>query len=254
MQKLYHLNKKRTSKVAHSGLRKERDCREERQPARSRNEPTSYSRGREQDESRGVKSYPSAPVSQPSYSNKTKSNFQQITYPCNDHPEEELTYYCFTCNRPICPECAIHGLHRDHEVQTTRKAIKQIKQLLIEDRTKLDQEMNEIATNREQAKRLSKEWQDENKRDQEFIRKKLTQLKALVSEKEKELLRGCDTNLERNVEILRNEATASDRTLDSIAGVKRNIDQTLKKEDLTVLQEFNKRDEEANEAMLLGDR
>ena len=60
--------------------------------------------------------------------------------------------------------------------------------------------------------------------------------------------------MERNVEILRNEATASDRTLDSIAGVKRNIDQTLKKEDLTVLQEFNKRDEEANEAMLLGDR
>ena len=70
-------------------------------------------------------------------------------------------------------------------MQTTRKAIKQIKQLLVEDRQKLDQEMSEIAGNREQAKRLSKEWMDENKRDQEFIRKKLSQFKALVNEKEK---------------------------------------------------------------------
>ena len=70
-------------------------------------------------------------------------------------------------------------------MQTTRKAIKQIKQLLVEDRQKLDQEMSEIAGNREQAKRLSKEWMDDNKRDQEFIRKKLSQFKALVNEKEK---------------------------------------------------------------------
>ena len=32
---------------------------------------------------------------------------------------------------------------------------------------------------------MSKEWMDENKRDQEFIRKKLSQFKALVNEKEK---------------------------------------------------------------------
>ena len=36
--------------------------------------------------------------------------------------------------------------------------------------------------------------------------------------------------------------------------MKRNIDNTLKKEDLTVLQEFNRRDEEANEALQVGDR
>jgi hypothetical protein len=104
--------------------------------------------------------YPSAPVSQPSYSGvgAAKKAIYQPTYPCNDHPEEELTYYCFTCNRPICPECAIHGQHREHEVQTTRKAIKQIKSLLMEDRQKLDAEINEMVSNREQAKRLSKEW------------------------------------------------------------------------------------------------
>ena len=45
---------------------------------------------------------------------------------------------------------------------------------------------------------------------------------------------------------------ASEKALDTIAVVKRNIDHTLKKEDLTVLQEFNKRDEEANEALQTG--
>jgi hypothetical protein len=127
-------------------------------------------------------------------------------------------------------------------VQTTRKAIKQIKQLLMEDRQKIDQEMSEISSGREQAKRLSKEWVEENKRDHEFIRKKLTHLKAAISEKEKELLRSCDSNLERNCDILRNEAGSSDKSLDVLMNVKRNIDATLKKEDLTVLQEFNKRD------------
>ena len=45
--------------------------------------------------------------------------------------------------------------------------------------------MNEIATNREEAKKLSKEWTEQNKRDQDFIRKKLAQMKSVISEKEK---------------------------------------------------------------------
>ena len=106
--------------------------------------------------------------------------------------------------------------------------------------------MSEISSTREQAKRLSKEWVQENKRDQDFIRKKLTHLKAIISEKEKQLLRLCDGNLERNCDILKAEASSSDKTLEVLMAVKRNIDNTLKKEDLTVLQEFNKRDEEAN--------
>ncbi len=43
-------------------------------------------------------------------------------------------------------------------MQTTRKAIKQIKGLLIEDRQKLDAELGDIVSIREQAKRLPKEW------------------------------------------------------------------------------------------------
>lgn len=61
-------------------------------------------------------------------------------------------------------------------------------------------------------------------------------LKNALNEKQKELLRASENNLERNLEILRNEAASADKTLDQIAVVKRGIEGTLKKEDLAVLQ------------------
>lgn len=47
---------------------------------------------------------------------------------------------------------------------------------------------------------------------------------------------------------------ATEKTLEQMAAIKRSVELSLKKEDLAVLQEFNKRDEEANEAVNLADR
>ncbi|EGR34213.1 hypothetical protein IMG5_020770, partial [Ichthyophthirius multifiliis] len=34
-------------------------------------------------------------------------------YKCQDHPEEDISYYCFQClSKSICPECIIHGSHQ----------------------------------------------------------------------------------------------------------------------------------------------
>lgn len=42
---------------------------------------------------------------------------------CVDHPDEEISYYCFDCNsKCICPECIIHGIHKNHEVKTIKKS------------------------------------------------------------------------------------------------------------------------------------
>ena len=46
---------------------------------------------------------------------------------------------------------------------------------------------------------MGKEWSEENKRDQEFIRKKIVLLRNALAEKEKELLRASEVNLEKNV-------------------------------------------------------
>lgn len=64
----------------------------------------------------GAVSQPYTPVSQPSYpaayNNISTRKAQHSTYMCESHPEEELSYFCFDCDVPICPECAIHGSHR----------------------------------------------------------------------------------------------------------------------------------------------
>jgi hypothetical protein len=42
---------------------------------------------------------------------------------CREHPEEEVSYFCFDCvSQPICSECVVRGSHRGHEVQTIKKA------------------------------------------------------------------------------------------------------------------------------------
>ena len=59
----------------------------------------------------------------------------QITHACPAHPDEQIAYFCVTCNcPPICAECVIHGAHRGHDVQNIRKAhpqvLKQMEHLL----------------------------------------------------------------------------------------------------------------------------
>ncbi|CAD8147049.1 unnamed protein product [Paramecium octaurelia] len=50
---------------------------------------------------------------------------------CLEHPEEEVSYFCFDCNsKCICPECIIHGIHKNHEVKTIKKSYPQVRKQL----------------------------------------------------------------------------------------------------------------------------
>lgn len=52
---------------------------------------------------------------------------------CTDHPDEEVSYFCFEClNKCICPECIIHGIHKNHEVKTIKKSYPIVKKLMDE--------------------------------------------------------------------------------------------------------------------------
>lgn len=72
-------------------------------------------------------------------------------------------------------------MHKDHEVQTTRKAIKQIRGLLQEDKQKLDQEASNLLATRDKGKKQSKEWSEDSRKDQEYIKKKLTHLRNIIA-------------------------------------------------------------------------
>lgn len=51
---------------------------------------------------------------------------------CPEHPDEEISYFCFNClSNCICPECIIHGVHKNHEVMTIKKGYPIIKNKVI---------------------------------------------------------------------------------------------------------------------------
>ena len=50
-------------------------------------------------------------------------SYRQQRDACPDHPEEEVSYFCFQCKtQPVCSECVIHGDHKGHNVMLLRKA------------------------------------------------------------------------------------------------------------------------------------
>lgn len=54
---------------------------------------------------------------------------------CPEHPDEEISYFCFNCiSNCICPECIIHGVHKNHEVMTIKKSYPIIKNKVKEKR------------------------------------------------------------------------------------------------------------------------
>jgi hypothetical protein len=77
----------------------------------------------------------------------------------------------------------------------------------------------------------------------------MTHLRNLLSEKEKELIKAAESSLDKNMERVRQEETLAESTLSEIMGIHRNIDSTLKKEELVILQEYSVRDEEVAEML-----
>jgi len=55
------------------------------------------------------------------YTNYMNQNTQKKEY-CKEH-NEEVTYFCFDCmNKCICAECVVHGIHKNHDVLSIKKA------------------------------------------------------------------------------------------------------------------------------------
>lgn len=89
---------------------------------------------------------------------------------------------------------------------------------------------------KERGKKVGRELAEENRRDQDYIKKKIAHLRNVLGEKEKELLKTADSNYDRNCELIRMESTSSDKILDDIANSRKAIEGTLKREDLVILQ------------------
>jgi hypothetical protein len=71
---------------------------------------------------------------------------RQIRDYCQEHPDEEVSYFCFQCKvAPICSECVIHGDHQGHNVVLLKKAYPQIVKTIEELQIQISSKCDELA-------------------------------------------------------------------------------------------------------------
>lgn len=74
-----------------------------------------------------------------------------------------------------------------------------------------------------------------------MVRRQFAKLKATVQQKEDEVLRAMSENYQRNCEEAKYCSEVMEKIIRSYTAVRQTIDNTFKKDDITVLNEFSKR-------------
>ncbi|CAD8096776.1 unnamed protein product [Paramecium sonneborni] len=95
-------------------------------------------------------------ISQRKMSKQQSENsfIQHARSQCIDHPDEDVSYYCFDCNsKCICPECIIHGIHKNHEVKTIKKSYPLIRKQLEQNIEQHQQLMFQIENSRKELEK-----------------------------------------------------------------------------------------------------
>ena len=83
---------------------------------------------------------------------------------------------------------------------------------------------------------------EENKRDIHSIKEQFNTLRNILNEKQKQFQRTLQNYYEGNAGIVKGEVHDCDKTLQQHGHVKKNIDTTMRKDDLSILQDYNKRE------------
>ena len=74
-----------------------------------------------------------------------KSSKEEAQPYCKAHSDEEIKYFCFEClTSPVCAECVIHGVHKNHDVLNIKKAYPVVKEKLEDIITKVSGKIEEL--------------------------------------------------------------------------------------------------------------
>ena len=124
--------------------------------------------------------------------------------PCKQHPEENYTTFCNTCQKPCCPNC-IPESHDRHSFSQLKQAAKDVRGKLAKYTSKLDKE---VLGNRQKLKdyveqRLTKTKSDA-KRHKNTVQKKCQTLRKSIDDMETSLLTQIDTMLKEDTKQLEN--------------------------------------------------
>ena len=153
--------------------------------------------------------------------------------PCREHPEEEVSYFCFDCNvPPVCPECVIHGEHRGHNVQLLKKAapliVKTIEEVQMQVRGKVD----EIEHQDQRIQSRKREVIEQSQTAKQYMANAFEELRQRIDARERELMQKCDdettehmAELEQTQRILKGKQSALLSAVDELdSKIKQNDD------------------------------
>lgn len=122
---------------------------------------------------------------------------------CGEHPDEEILYYCFDCKcECICPECVIHGKHKDHDVKTIKKSAPIIKSELEKSVDKLESNIESLLIRKSEAEKNIRTLNDLNATSKRQVQSAFEEVRTKLAQKEKEILASLDSDLNRSIEDL----------------------------------------------------
>jgi len=143
---------------------------------------------------------------------------------CIEHPDEEISYYCFDClANCICPECVIHGAHKNHDVLTVKKSYPIVRNKVEDALNLLNGKLDEEKILEDKFNNSKRDMRENNKVLKKQVGDIFQEIRNRIDKKEKEIMNIMDTALEdasREIDLfvktLENKASAVRSTFDLI--------------------------------------
>ena len=138
---------------------------------------------------------------------------------CNSHPDEEVSYFCFDClTPPVCSECVVHGIHKNHEVMHIKKGYPVVKERLEEIIQGLSVSIDGLEDNRKNLSNKKQLIINQGEEAKAQLKSIIDDLIARIEKKESELMKNIDTITNNSLRELESyEHTIEDKltTLDN---------------------------------------
>lgn len=133
------------------------------------------------------------------------------------------------------------GSHQGHDVKATKKAILDVRKQFGTIIDSIARNQDDLKKNKEHYGRKIKELQEETVKQKAFVSKEFEILRGQLMTKEREYLRELDDISHRNTSILNTEIELINKQTEESNKLIRGIEQTLKRDEITVLDEFGKK-------------
>lgn len=150
-----------------------------------------------------IQSHQSAKNSEPRIMSSQQPAPSQASYRnsvrefCKDHPEEEVSYFCFDCRcPPICPECVIHGYHKGHNVSTLKKAFPEILKAVEELHSDLTSRVEDLMVCDQKVGLRRKEVTDHCSAAKVYMENAFEELRQKINKKEQQLRQAVEDKAE----------------------------------------------------------